>query len=104
MIKCLKIDPEYLLSLPSYEIVARNSMLNNFWRLYRFLHAYYFYSKTHSPKKFFNIESESKLSYVCSDCVNRLNDLALFARGHDDVNCGEHSFPICVLPVRSLCK
>ena len=37
-------------------------------------------------------------------CVNRLNDLALFARGHDDVNCGEHSFPICVLPVRSLCK
>ena len=40
----------------------------------------------------------------CSVCVNRLNDLALFARGHDDVNCGEHSFPICVLPVRSLCK
>ena len=40
----------------------------------------------------------------CSDCVNRLNDLALFARGHDDVNCGEHSFPICVFPVRSLCK
>ena len=48
----------------------------------------------------------------CSVCVSRLNDLALFARGRlalfargrDDVNCGEHSFPICVLPVRSLCK